>query len=56
LSQPLFIFRNRYITAFLISFGSHGLFVMMVFGSAFGINADAAKTFPEICGEKQAKI
>jgi len=29
---------------------------MMVFGSAFGINADAAKTFPEICGEKQAKI
>ena len=22
----------------------------------FGINADAAKTFPEICGEKQAKI
>ena len=29
---------------------------MMVLGSAFGINADAAKTFPEICGEKQAKI
>ena len=22
----------------------------------FGINADAAKTFPKICGEKQAKI
>ncbi|WP_304096106.1 hypothetical protein [Phascolarctobacterium succinatutens] len=22
----------------------------------FGINADAAKTFAEICGEKQAKI
>ncbi|WP_304159092.1 hypothetical protein [Phascolarctobacterium succinatutens] len=22
----------------------------------FGINADAAKTFPEICGEKQAKF
>ena len=29
---------------------------MMVLGSAFGINADAAKTFPEICGEKQEKI
>ena len=45
-----------YINAFVISFGSHVRFVMVVLVTVFYYNGDAAKSFPGNFREKQAKM
>ncbi len=53
--SAFFIFCNRYITAFVISFGSHVLVVMMVFGSAFRYKCRCCENFSGDLRRKTSK-
>ena len=53
--SAFFIFCNRYITAFVISFGSHVLVVLMVFGSAFRYKCRCCENFSGDLRRKTSK-